>query len=145
VPTVAYFQALGAFFNTCKSSTSTSMSPRWNFNIESEYDQPINGNMTAFIRGLMYYYPRNPFASQVYVVSAYATLDLYLGLRRPDSMWEATLYGKNIAKDRTVTSLSSTQTNAPYAAYFGTPGYYDISTVPRREFGLTLRYAFGSR
>jgi iron complex outermembrane recepter protein len=93
----------------------------------------------------VYYYPSNPFSSTTYVVPAYATLDLYLGLRRPDSMWEVTAYAKNLTRDRTVTSLSAVQNTTAVQNFFGNTGYYDITTVPRREFGLILRYAFGSR
>jgi iron complex outermembrane receptor protein len=145
VPTVAYFQSLNEFYNTCRSSTSTTSAPRWNANVQSQYDQPINPAMNAFIRGLVYYYPSNPFSSTTYVVPAYATLDLYLGLRNPASLWEASLYGKNIADDRTVTRLDATQVTTPFQAFFGNTGYYMTSHTPRREFGLTLRYAFGSR
>jgi iron complex outermembrane receptor protein len=145
VPTVAYFQSINALIYQCKSSTSTTTSPRWNANIQSEYDQPINQAMSAFIRGLVYYYPSNPFSSSTYVVPAYATLDLYLGLRNPAGQWEAALYGKNIADDKTVTSLSATQVTTPFQSFFGNTGYYYTSHTPRREFGLTLRYAFGSR
>jgi iron complex outermembrane receptor protein len=147
VPTVAYFQAHNEQIFSCRSSTSTSTFPRWNFNIQSQYDQPINSNLNAFIRGLLYYYPSNPFSSPPYVVPAYATLDLYLGLRNPGSQWEASLYGKNLTNDQTVTSLGfSDAVSGSLAALAGTSsGYYTTAHTPRREYGLTFRYAFGSR
>jgi iron complex outermembrane receptor protein len=141
----AYFQTLHEDIYTCKSGTSTSTFPRWNFNVQSQYDQPIDPSLNAFIRGLLYYYPSNPFSSPPYVVPAYATLDLYLGLRNPGSQWETSLYGKNITNDQTITSLSAAQITSPVQNLFGNTGYYETSHTPRREFGSTFRYAFGSR
>jgi iron complex outermembrane receptor protein len=145
VPTVAYFQSINKLIYTCNSSTSTSTAPRWNFNVQSQYDQPINQALTAFIRALVYYYPSNPVASPPYVVPAYATLDLYLGLHDQRGQWEASLYGKNIANDQTVLNQGSVQLAGLTQAYFGNSGYYITAHNTRREFGLTLRYALGSR
>jgi iron complex outermembrane receptor protein len=149
-PLVSAFPQPGPFFNTCSGgNASTSANPLWNFNIQSEYDLPINDAVGAFVRGLLYYYPSNPYGSGAvaggYVVPAYATVDLYLGLHDPTGKWQAELYGKNTFNDRTVVFQSPTVFQGPAAQFFGPTGYTQLSLVARREFGLTLRYAFGSR
>jgi iron complex outermembrane receptor protein len=130
---------------------STAHIPRWNFNIQSEYDQPINSTLRGFVRGLANYYPSNQYTSLVgYTAPSYATLDLYIGLSHPHGQWEVALYGKNITNNRTITDIPFsvvTSSEVPsLSQFFPTPsGYAQATLVPQREFGITLRYSFGSR
>jgi iron complex outermembrane recepter protein len=143
VPTLAQFGSTQIF--NCISSASTSTAPRWSVNLSSEYAQPLMGNIDGFIRGLAYYFSSDPFFSTGYVVPAYAKLDLYLGVRSASSAWEVSLYGKNITDERAITSVGSGQVIGLNPTQFGNTGYTSIAHVMQREYGVTARYAFGSR
>ncbi len=141
------FVAAGKTIAFCNSNVSTSTAPLWNFNIQSEYDQPITARIDAFIRGLFTYQPGNPNASQNYATPAYNTLNLYLGFRDPSRHWEVDVFGKNITDTVKVLSLGATQVQ-PYLPgntipLFGTSGYTNVSLTPYREYGINLRYMFG--
>lgn len=145
-PTVAQFQAAGQSVALCKSDASTTTAPPWNFTVQSEYDHPINGDLDGFLRGLVYYYARNPNASLNYVVPGYGIVDLFAGLRGESAKWELSLYVKNLLRNQTATSIGATDTWANgLSSFFGpNTGYYSVTLPPPRQFGVTLRYAFGS-
>ena len=109
-PPISVFTAANKQIFTCTSGISTSTAPRWSASLSSEYTQPLTDELDGFLRGLLYYYPRNPFAAPGYVVQAYATLDLYLGVRSSDNSWEVTAYGKKIGNAQTITSINQSPT-----------------------------------
>lgn len=80
------------------------------------------------------------------MVPAYTLLDLYLGVRGEGGRWELSAYGKNITNNRTVIEkLSSDLWGSGLSSFFGNhTGYFGATRTARREFGLSLRYAFGS-
>jgi iron complex outermembrane recepter protein len=148
---LAALQAAKVIVFTCGGIHDTTLhtAPKWNFNISSEYDQPINGAVSGFVRGLMNYYTSNDLTGIAgFVQPSYATADLYLGLRHPDGQWEVALYGKNITNNRTVTSNDSPETTTGTLGNTFQPngsGYFLATILPERELGVTLRYAFGSQ
>jgi iron complex outermembrane recepter protein len=147
VPTVAAFQAAGKYIAQCKSSAGASTAPKWNANLQSEYDQPVTSGANAFIRGLLNYQPSNPNLNQNYVVPSYGLLDLWLGVRDPAQRWEVALFAKNVTDTNKVVTLASSQILGPggLSTVFGPTGYTTVSYTPRRQFGLNVLYAFGSR
>jgi iron complex outermembrane receptor protein len=151
IPTVAQFQAHNEVIAQCRLSGSSSNAPKWDATLQSQFTQPINNTLEAYISGLFTYNPKNPNASTTYTVPAYALLNLYLGVRNPGTGWEIQGYAKNVTNNRTITNLgaSPVQTaidrSPPYSTFFGPSGYYGISYLPQREFGVTFRYAVGSR
>jgi iron complex outermembrane receptor protein len=149
---LAALQAAGVVTFICPGlHDSTAHIPRWNFNVQSEYDQPISSTMQGFVRGLLNYYPSNPYTSLVgYTAPSYTTLDLYIGVNHPNRSWEVALYGKNITNDRTITDIPFSQVSSAevptLSAFFPrNSGYAQATLVPQREFGITLRHSFGSR
>ena len=149
---LAALQAAGVITFICPGlHDSTAHIPRWNFNVQSEFDQPITSTVRGFVRGLLNYYPSNPYTSLAgYTAPSYTTLDLYIGVNHPNGSWEVALYGKNITNDRTITDIpNSPVTSAELptlSGFFPAPsGYSQATLVPQREFGVTVRYAFGSR
>jgi len=146
VPTVASFLAAGKSVALCKSNASTSTAPPWSLTVQSEYDHPINADLNGFLRGLVYFYARNPNASLNYTVPSYGIVDLFLGVRGGNGKWEASLYGKNILDDQKPLSLGATDTwPNGLSSFFGSgTGYYSVTLPPPRQFGVILRYAFGS-
>jgi iron complex outermembrane receptor protein len=146
----------GQFVSTCQVRFRSSSAPPWGANVQAEYSLPmLNDAAEGFIRGLASYNgsadndPQNFFDDY----GAYARLNLYAGLRDPDGAWEVTVFGKNIFDDNTVlatsnglaaTTIGATQVVSP-GGYIGlsTPSTPGLSAP--REFGVTARFAFGSR
>jgi iron complex outermembrane receptor protein len=141
VPTPAAFVAAGVVVARCKSNESISRSPRWNLSLQSEYAHPLNDDMDAFLRGQFTYYPSNPYKTSIMKIDSYGLLNLYAGLRSPDGMWELNVFAKNVLKEA---QLLDVDIASPHREY-GEPGYNTFEFTPRREFGINLRYAFGSR
>lgn len=148
-PTVAQFQAAGQSVFTCRSNASTSVAPKLAVTVQSEYNHPITDGVNAFVRALASYKGRNPNSSNFYVVPAYTIVDLHLGLRSNDGRWELDAYSKNLLNNKTITAIGLPGNfGGGLDALIGTTtgtGYSTVSLTGRREFGATLRYAFGSR
>ncbi|MBW8784262.1 MAG: TonB-dependent receptor [Novosphingobium sp.] len=156
-PTVSQFQAAGLInrpttnepgLGTCISNQRSSSASPWSASLQSEFKQPFSPAMEGFVRGLFSWQgnsindPNNPFDD----VRSYGILNLYLGVRDPKGAWEVTAYGKNLTNtfrvlNRGATALSTNINLTPtsFTNYFG------IGTTDPREFGLTARFAFGSR
>ena len=149
VPTTQDFIDAGVLVARCRSNEAISRTPRWNVNLQSEYTAPISGQTDGFIRGNFNYYPDNPNASQGIVIDKYSLLNLYLGVRDADNAWEVSLFANNLLNTKQVLSVNPVAqvSSAGADAFFGgrASGYQAISYTPRREFGLQVRYAFGSR
>jgi iron complex outermembrane receptor protein len=148
--TPALFSA-GDHVKLCTVSTSISTAPKWNANLQSEYSMPITSSMDGYVRGLFTYYPENDRASgegSGFTAESYGILNLYTGIRSPEGNWEIQLFAKNVTNtENTLTydPLSERNPMGPVNDNFGDSGYHKTSITPLREFGLTLRYAFGSR
>jgi len=124
-----------------------------NGNFQAEYNVPVGVRSEAFVRGLVTFGgtsqadATNPFDDR----KGFGLANFYAGVRDPGGAWEVMAYGKNVFNNSSVqaTSLGPLFTaaqgqtlNSPYIGIGNatTPGV----SVPR-EFGLSLRYAFGSR
>ena len=148
VPTVAGFLKSGVAVAKCQLSPASSTQPKWNANLQSEYFTPITDSVDAFLRGNLVYNPSNPNNSQIYVTPAYALLDLFLGVRSPDQKWEVSVFGKNITDTNKILNqgpLLSPPAN--FVQVFPTTVYTQyagVTLTPPREFGLIVRYSFGS-
>lgn len=149
VPTVQDFINAGTMVARCRSNESISRTPTWNLTLQSEYFHPINDKIDGFIRGNFVYYPNNPNASEGVVIDNYSLLNLYLGVRDPQNAWELSLFANNLFDTQQVLSIDPVApvSSGGVAAVFGRPasGYRSISYTPRREIGVLVRYAFGSR
>lgn len=148
-PTVAGFVGAGTLIARCRSSESISRTPNWNLTLQSEYNAPITSGTEGFIRGNWVYYPDNPNATQRAVIGNYSLLNLYAGIRSPDNAWEVSLFANNLLNAQQILSITPTapSSSGSPGSFFpqGTVGYQQIGYTPRQEFGLNVRYAFGSR
>ena len=103
--------------------------------------------MGGFVRGLASIYgnskndPSNPYDD----VKAYALVNLYAGVRAEDGHWELSLYGKNIFNTFRVTERGLNPASVVVNNVGTASNYRLVTTTEPREFGLSLRYAFGSR
>ena len=141
------FVLAGRMLARCRSNESISRTPNWTLTVQSEYTAPISDKASAFLRGSLLYYPDNPNASQGVVISNYAMLNLYTGVRSDDGAWEVSLFANNLLNTQQILGINPVAVSSSADATFGRPpsGYQSISYTPRREFGLNVRYAFGSR
>jgi iron complex outermembrane recepter protein len=149
VPTVAQFVSNGLIVARCRSNDAISRTPTWNLNVQSEYSVPVSNSTEGFIRGNFNYYPDNPNASQGIVIDKYSLLNMYAGLRAENGAWEVTIFANNLLNNQQLLSFNQVApTSSAAAGAFpqpGGPGYNAISYTPRREFGLQVRFAIGSR
>lgn len=161
-PTLAQLQAAVGANNVaaCKVSYRSSFAAPFSGTLQSEYSQGI-GNFDGFVRGLVTWKgkSKNDPTNSYDEVGSYALLDVYLGLRDPDSAWEVSLFAKNLTKNDTVltrsngplatsyTLLKSTTAGVPFGTQSSVANstYTSVTTVQPRVFGINLRYAFGSR
>lgn len=148
-PTAAdYYNAVGSNqVGTCSVvGMSASKLPRWAGTVQAEYTQPV-GFGDAFLRGFMSWKgdsagdPTNPNDS----VPAYALVDLFAGVRASNGAWELSGFVKNLFNTRRVLTRDATVNSTLAASGALTYNYYGITTTDPREFGVSLRYAFGSR
>lgn len=149
IPTPQDFINAGTMVARCQSSESISRTPRWNLTLQSEYAAPINDKVDGFVRGNFVYYPDNPNASQGYVIDKYSLLNMYAGVRDPENGWEVSLFANNLLNTRQILSINPVApvSSGGVAGIFNRPasGYQQIGYTPRREVGVMVRYAFGSR
>jgi iron complex outermembrane receptor protein len=145
-PTVADFQHAGKFIALCRSNGSTSRNPYWSATLTSEYVAPIHDGVDGFIRGLFTYYPQNNRQDVDFVVNSYSLLNVYAGVRSPDGAWEVALFAKNAFQtQQTLSRDFAAQDVLGLSSQFGSSGYFATTFTPRREVGVNVHYAFGSR
>ena len=144
------FLSRGIFVALCPGG-SVSQEPYWNTSITSEYVQPVRDNVDVYLRGLFTYYPKNARKTPATVIDNYSLLNLYAGLRANDGAWDVGLFVRNALNTKEITDLavnpigSMASQLAFYPALNHPSGYVEKDLTPRREFGVSVRYAFGSR
>jgi iron complex outermembrane recepter protein len=146
------------------SQRSANASP-WGGSFQAEYNTPISSNANGFLRGLLNFQgsaqgdPSNPFDDR----GSYGLLNLYAGVRSADGTWEISAFAKNLTNNRTLLSVGNGPRSTSYqqltlagfngaTPVLGAPtaqvfnsSYADATSVAPREFGITARFAFGSR
>lgn len=166
-PSLAELQAaVGANnLSTCAVSQRSSFMPPFTATLQSEYHTALSGKVDGFVRGLVNYNgkslsdPGNNFDD----VGAYALANLYAGIRSPDGGWEIAFFAKNLFDTTKVltrtTPLFTGYQQLGFAGQFAngrpvftgpTAGtfnstYTGATVTPPREFGINVRFLFGSR
>ena len=101
------------------------------------------------MRGLATYYPRNNRVEPSFSVDNYSLVNLYAGVRSHDGAWEASIFARNaFATDQLLDRGTQLETVGALTPFFTdrSAGHYVTATMtPRREIGVNLRYAWGSR
>jgi iron complex outermembrane receptor protein len=145
-PTLQDFKNHNTYVALCKSKEAITRDPLWNATLQSEFSQPI-GAAEGYVRGLLTYYPKNPRRSPGFTVDNYALLNLYTGIRSPDGAWDVGIFARNITNTGVQLSrgLNDVSQGNSAADFFGPSGYVRASYTPPRQFGINVRYAFGSR
>ncbi|CAN7457576.1 TonB-dependent receptor plug domain-containing protein [Phenylobacterium sp. LjRoot219] len=153
VPTVAQIRAAtgGDNISACNVDFRASITPLWSGNLTSEYYHPLAENMDGYVRGLLTVYgkSKNDPSNAIDDVKAYALLNLFAGVRDHSGAWDVSLYAKNILDEKRVLSRSPNPQTTPFnigaTSVTGVTSYRLITMTAPREFGLNVRYAFGSR
>ena len=150
--------------SACTVNQPSSNQPKFTATAMAEYAYPFSDRVDGFLRGLYTFYgkgqgdPTNAWDS----VDAYGLLNLFTGIRAPDGGWEVSLFAKNLFNVERVTERSLPLTSqfqtlplegfGPTGPVFGSPQnatftstYNQIRMTAPREFGLSVRFAFGSR
>jgi iron complex outermembrane receptor protein len=160
-PSLAQLQAaVGANnLSACAVSQRAAFLPPFTATLQSEYKLPVSDKVDGFLRGLVNYSgksqgdPANNFDN----VGAFALANLYAGIRDPDGAWEVSLFAKNLFDTTKVLTRTTplftpyqqitgfTATGATTAAQTFTSTYTGATVTPPREFGLNVRFFFGSR
>ncbi|MET0364101.1 MAG: TonB-dependent receptor, partial [Sphingobium sp.] len=144
--------------SACSYNGPANSVPKWTATIQSEYSHNLTGNVNGYVRGLLNIFPgyqndpSNPFDD----VKAYTLFNLYAGLRTSDGGLELSLFAKNLFDTYRTLTVNNLQTQTSvqilqpptFRTAVGetrTANYLGITSTAPREFGVSLRYAFGSR
>ena len=141
----AFTAANPIFFRT--SNGPISEVPKWNFTVQSEYTQPLAGNMEGFIRGLFSYQGKRTEVSGANTYAAEPILNLYVGAREIVPGLELTLFARNIFDTQKLTFKGSDiVANVPGSSTnpLINTGYHEVRYGAPREIGITARFRFGS-
>lgn len=119
-------------------------SPEFQATVSASYERPITSTLGGYIRTNVNFQGE----SQNYGIStvptkSYAIVDLFAGLKGNDDSWEIGAYAKNLFNVKRV--LASNPVNALYSFGAADLGYQQVSLNLPSEFGVMLRYRFGSR
>lgn len=151
LPSLASFNGVGRTIQSCVVNQRANDAPVFNGNIQAEYRVSLGDRSQGFVRGLFTYYggsqgdPLNGLDQ----VSGYGLFDLFVGLRDPKGAWEVQAFAKNLTNTYRTLSLTAPLTtsvgfsNGQNANVF--TNYRGVSSTAPREFGLNVRYSFGSR
>lgn len=135
---------------TCARNDRISEVPKFSLSTDGEMRFPV-GDYTPFVRGLLSYRPGYNSTNTNYRYRDFTKIDLFVGLRGPDSKWELNLFVKNLLDQtralRVSQGNSQVSTNAIEGLEaFGTipfdSGYRSATITAPREFGFTMRFGW---
>ena len=118
--------------------------------INGAYEKPIGSSMGAYFRFNVNIQGNNPnfgnfrTAGAFKQTGSYAIADLFAGLTGNDRAWELGVYAKNVFNKQVELTRVAT-INSIYPLYAAAAGYDVVRSSRPREFGMSVRYAFGSR
>ena len=165
-PTLAALQGVTGANNlsTCQTSIRSGLQAPFSASLQTEYRLPISDHVDGYLRGLASYNGKSQAdpTSRFDDVGAFALVNLYAGIRDPESNWEIALYAKNVFETEKALSRGAPLVTTYQQLGFGgfgpagpiltgptsastTSTYTGITMTPPREFGLNVRYSFGSR
>ena len=140
----------------CQVTQRSSFQSPFSGSLQTEYHRGITSGIDGFARALFTYNGSSQGDPQFAYdqVGSYGLLNLYFGIRDPKSVWELSLFAKNLFDVDKATTINRPATSGyqqlvlPSFTTVGrtaTSAYSMINTTPIREFGVSFRYSFGSR
>lgn len=132
--------------DTCPIS-SASPAPKWSATMQAEYNLPVGEIGEGYLRSLVTWSgkTRGEDVNPVDQVSSYALVNLYLGLRDAEGAWDISVFARNLTDTHRVLTRSGSRATSTINSVAYTSQYYNISTTAPREFGVSARFAIGSR
>jgi iron complex outermembrane receptor protein len=132
------------------SGVPVSRNPLWNISIQTEYHHRLDDRVDGFLRALATYYPQNNRVEPDFTVARYSLVNLYAGLRSRDGAWELSVFARNaFGTDELLDRGTQFETVGALSPLFATPqtagDYVTARVTPRREVGVNVHYAWGSR
>ncbi|MBL4827001.1 MAG: TonB-dependent receptor [Spongiibacteraceae bacterium] len=121
----------------CRLSGTVSAQADWSVSLNAEYTTPFKTG-ELFARGLLSYSPDRNDPFQDLDFDSLLTNSIFLGYRSGDSLYEVSLFGKNLTNDDTLTTANAGQVDYDL---FDT-GYAVATPVRPREFGLIVTTRF---
>lgn len=166
-PTLAALKAATGANNisACQVSQRSAFLPPFSATLTGEYNLPVTDNVDGYLRGLFTFSgnsigdPANAFDS----VGSFGLLNLFAGARAPDGQWEVQLFAKNVLNTTRVLTRTDPLFTSFQQLNFGgqfvngqpvftgttpttvTSTYTGGTITPPREFGINVRFFFGSR
>jgi iron complex outermembrane receptor protein len=139
--------------NFCTVTQRSGLTAPFAATAQAEYNREVSGNVDGFVRGQFSFYgdSQNDPTNELDDVKAYGLFNLFLGVRDHDGAWEVNAYAKNLFDTKRVLSRDELAKIAQYGnAATGLGGaivsnYRGVTMTAPREFGINVRYAFGSR
>jgi iron complex outermembrane receptor protein len=151
----------GQQYGSCLADFRAGNSAPFSASFQTVYSHALTDRFSGFIRALVTYnsHSENDPTNPIDNIKAYGLVNLFLGLRDPDGMWELTGYAKNLFDTQRVLTRDANPLATPYTVLnfngagqiIGSTGgagittYRAITMTAPREFGLNLRVSFGSR
>jgi len=130
----------------CARNDRISEVPKFSLSANGEARFPT-GRLTPFLRGLVSYRPGYHSGNTNYTYRTFTKIDLFVGVRGPNTKWEATLFAKNVLNQTRALNVSSdnfvVSTNSAVPGFPALPfnsGYRLADVTAPREFGGTLRF-----
>ena len=150
-PTLAEVQAAygSDYLGSCMLSQRASPLAPFSASVRTSYAHDFSPGLQGFVRGLFSFTgasqgdPQDASDDQ----GSFGIFDLFGGLRDPDGNWEVMAYAKNLFDEVNVfrgDNLLSTSFRTP-GSQTATSLYRGVGISTGREFGINLRFAFGSR
>jgi iron complex outermembrane receptor protein len=125
----------------CRSSGRIAETPDFSLTANTELRFPV-GEYTPFVRALFTYRPGFTSTLANFDYQDRELLNLFVGLRGPDSKWEVTAFARNLLNQKRITNISLGNAITPTQTPGGTldSGYRLVNVTNPREFGATLNF-----
>ena len=126
---------------TCQGR-SLADAPKFTFTTMAEFRFPT-GAVEPFVRGNLNFRPGFKSTISNYEYRDFAKVDLFIGVRSEDRVWEVSAFAKNLLDQNRMKSVSPStyRTQATDGSYLDS-GYRTGAISAPREFGLSAKYNF---
>ena len=124
----------------CRTNGRLAEIPDFGLTANTELRFPV-GEYTPFIRGLMTYRPAFYSERVQYDYRSREQVNLFFGVRGPDSKWELTGFVRNLLNQKRISNIAGGegQVNALLGSTF-ISGYRSVNVTTPREFGATVNF-----
>lgn len=127
----------------CASNGRLGEVPDFNLNANTEVRFDM-GSYQPFVRALFNYRPGFTSERANYSYRDRELLNIFIGVRRPESGWDISLFAKNVLNQQRITNISQSvfQKATAVPGLFYNSGYRLINATNPREFGVTGTFNF---